>query len=133
MVDQFWVVEGLINEGLDSSVSIKMLLGQVDRSIKQLIDVGEEKFSKQISADLLKNLLYYIARVDKDTERTKDIKKLTVWLNCYRDDNEFEEARSGLGGLNTELLRTVSQGIREDLLEVKDVLEIFVHSESRER
>ncbi len=38
-----------------------------------------------------------------------------------------------MGGLNAELLATVSSGIREDLLEVKDALEIFVHSEVQDK
>ncbi|MFW2374346.1 MAG: Hpt domain-containing protein [Gammaproteobacteria bacterium] len=125
-------IEGLANEGLNSSLSIKMLIGQVDRSIKQLIDVGEEAFAKTVSSDLLKNLLYYVARVNKDSERVKTIKDTYRLNELLPGDKELEEARSGLGGLNTELLQTVSQGIREDLIEVKDILEIYAHSDVRD-
>ncbi|MCW9013807.1 MAG: Hpt domain-containing protein [Gammaproteobacteria bacterium] len=134
-ISRLWSVsaaltEGLANEGIDSSVSIKMLLGQVDRAVKQLIDQGEESFAKNIPEELLKNLLYYIARVEKESPRVNKAKETYRLQELLPADSELEEARSGLGGLNTELLRTVSQGIREDLLEVKDVIEIFVHSES---
>ncbi len=126
------LVEGLANGGIDSSVSIKMLLGHVDRSIKQLIDQGEDVFARSVSPELLKNLLYYIARIDKDSQRVNSIKELYHLDELLPGDKELEEARSGLGGLNTELLKTVSQGIREELLEVKDILELFVHSEARD-
>jgi len=126
------LIEGLSKDGIDSNVSIKMLLGQVDRSIKQLIDTDEKTFSENTPGDLLKNLLYYVARISTDSPRVKNIKTTYRLEELLPGDTELEEARSGMGGLNAELLGTVSAGIREDLLEVKDALEIFVHSEVRD-
>ena len=123
------LIEGLSQNGIDTNVSIKMLMGQVDRSIKQLIDSGEELYAKNTPSDLLKNLLYYVARVETESPRVDKIKSTYRLNELLPADNDLEEARSGMGGLNTELLSTVSTGIREDLLEVKDSLEIFVHSE----
>jgi len=123
------LVEGLAENGIDANVSIKMLLGQVDRNIKQLIDVGEDEFSENIPAELLKNLLYYVARIKTETPRVKNIKETYRLKELLPADSDLEEARSGMGGLNSELLSSVSSGIREDLLEVKDALEIFVHSD----
>ena len=123
------LIEGLTKNGIDSNVSIKMLLGQVDRSIKQLIDTDEQAFAENTPNDLLKNLLYYVARVTTESPRVKNIKTTYRLEELLPGDTELEEARSGMGGLNAELLSTVSAGIREDLLEVKDALEIFVHSE----
>ena len=123
------LVEGLAANGIDANVSIKMLLGQVDRNIKQLIDAGEDAFSENIPAELLKNLLYYVARIKSETPRVKSIKATYRLEELLPADSELEEARSGMGGLNSELLSSVSSGIREDLLEVKDALEIFVHSD----
>lgn len=123
------LVDGLSTNGIDSNVSIKTLLGQVDRCIKQLIDAGEESFVENIPAELLKNLLYYVARIKSQSPRVADIKTTYRLEQLLPADNELEEARSGMGGLNSELLSTVSSGIREDLLEVKDALEIFVHSD----
>ncbi|VAW64159.1 Signal transduction histidine kinase CheA [hydrothermal vent metagenome] len=123
------LIEGLTQQGIDSNVSIKMLLGQVDRSIKQLIDSDEDTFAENAPSDLIKNLLYYIARIKTDSPRVRNIKTTYRLEELLPSDTELEEVRSGMGGLNAELLSTVSAGIREDLLEVKDSLEIFVHSE----
>jgi len=123
------LIEGLTKNGIDSNVSIKMLLGQVDRSVKQLIDTDEQAFADNVPSDLLKNLLYYVARIKTESPRVKNIKAIYRLEELLPGDTELEEARSGMGGLNSELLSTVSSGIREDLLEVKDALEIFVHSE----
>ena len=35
------LTEGLLNDAVDASVSVKMLMGQIDRNIKNLIDIGE--------------------------------------------------------------------------------------------
>ena len=54
------LLEALIEKGVESSISIKMLLGGIDRQIRHLVDAGEEQFNESYSQDLLKNILYYI-------------------------------------------------------------------------
>ncbi len=56
------VVEALRERGLESSVSIKRLLGLADREIKRLYEQGEALYAQHPPVELLNNLLYYIAR-----------------------------------------------------------------------
>ncbi len=133
-VRRFWSViaallEGLLEEGIDFNVSVKLLLGGADRQIKLLIDIDEEDFAAQYSQDLLKNILYYIGNSrseGKRVTRIKEIYNLDELLLSGMDD-----AESSVGGLNAELFATVSQGIKEDLIQVKDALELFVHSSDK--
>ena len=133
-VRRFWSViaallEGVFEEGIDDNVSVKMLLGGVDRQIKHLIDVGEDDFAAQYSQDLLKNILYYIAHGTSTGDRItriKEIYNLDELLAASADNTE-----AGMGGLNAELFATVSQGIKEDMAQVKDALEIFIHSSDK--
>ncbi len=96
------LIEGLNKNGIDSNVSIKMLLGQVDRSIKQLIDTDEQTFAENTPGDLLKNLLYYVARVKTDSPRVISTKSTYRLEELLPGDSELEDARSGMGGLNAE-------------------------------
>ncbi|UCB53964.1 MAG: Hpt domain-containing protein [Thiotrichales bacterium] len=133
-VRRFWSViaallEGLLEEGIDSNVSVKMLLGGVDRQIKLLVDVGEEEFAAQYSQDLLKNVLYYIGNSKSEGGRITRIKEIYNLEELLASAAEDDGA--SIGGLNAELFATVSQGIKEDLVQVKDALEIFVHSSDR--
>jgi len=133
-VRRFWSViaallEGLNEEGIDSSVSVKMLLGGVDRQIKLLIDLGEDDFAVQFSKDLLRNILYYVGNSKSNGERVTRIKEIYNLEELLASAAEGME--TGMGGLNAELFATVSQGIKEDLVQVKDALEIFVHSNNR--
>ena len=55
-VRRFWSViaallESLLEKGIDTSVSIKMLLGGIDRQIRLLVDAGEEHFADAFSQE----------------------------------------------------------------------------------
>ena len=135
-VRRFWMVisgllEGLAQEGIDSNISVKMLLGSVDRQIKLLIDAGEDSFASSYSQELLKNILYYIARCTSQGVRVSRIStayRLAELLPSETDGGGFD---ASMGGLNAELFNTVSQGINEDLAQVKDTLEMYAHSSDR--
>ena len=133
-VRRFWSViaallEGLDEDGIDISVSVKMLLGGVDRQIKLLIDLGEDDFAVQFSQDLLRNILYYVGNCESDGKRVTRIKEIYNLEELLA--SATDGAETGMGGLNAELFATVSQGIKEDLVQVKDALEIFIHSNNR--
>src|SRR6204780_4255782 len=66
-VFQLWWVVGAILEavranGLEGSATLKRLLGQADRQIKGLYELGEGRYCEDPPIDLLNNLLYYVAR-----------------------------------------------------------------------
>src|SRR6202051_1837787 len=48
--------------GLEGSTTLKRLLGQADRKIKTLYELGEGGYCEDPPVDLLNNLLYYVAR-----------------------------------------------------------------------
>src|SRR5882757_3506768 len=62
----WWVVGALVEavraNGLEGSATLKRLLGQADRQIKALYEIGESRYSESPPIDLLNNLLYYVAR-----------------------------------------------------------------------
>ncbi len=136
-VRRFWMVitsilEGLIDEGIDKNLSVKMLMGAIDRQIKLLIDVGENDFVDQYSQEVLKNILYYVGRSTSTGERVSKIKTAYKLDELLPGEDDVTEIGASMGGFNAELFDTVSQGIREDLTAVKDVLEIFTHSSDRD-
>ncbi|MFA7554550.1 MAG: Hpt domain-containing protein [Spongiibacteraceae bacterium] len=68
------VLEGLLNESIASSIAVKILLRQVDRQVKIIIEQGESALSIQPPEDLIKNLLYYVARSKANSRFIKEIK-----------------------------------------------------------
>ncbi len=119
------LVEGLMKQGIDSNLSIKMLLGTLDRQLKLIVDNGEEDFSGQYSKDLVKNILYYVGLCKVDSQSITAVKEA-----YHLSDLIPQEASdtAAIGGLNADLFDTVSKGITEDLTKVKDILELFMQS-----
>ena len=130
---QFWwvvngVLESLQNGGLETSVALKRLLGQTDRQIKLMIDEGVEAFDKYPVADLLNNLLYYVARSSNAGERISEIRAAFNLAELLPGDEQVEHARESLSAPSVKLMKTVASAIKEDLARVKDVLDIYVRT-----
>lgn len=126
----WWVAGGLVvalrEDWLETSMSTKLLLGQVDRQIKRLMDEGENALVSNPPNDLLKNLLFYVARA-RDAGEPVSLIKQTYRLSTLLPDNaELEQAQDSMSGHNAELMRTVSMAIKEDLARVKDALDLFL-------
>jgi chemosensory pili system protein ChpA (sensor histidine kinase/response regulator) len=128
-----WVASGLVESlkhgGLNSSVSIKLLLGQLDRQIKKIIDNGITALSDEPPQDLLKNLLYYVATSQSSDERTRELKNAFNLDEVMPDTHSLEQARADLAGPNAALMGTVSAVLLEDLTRVKDSLDVFMRKE----
>jgi chemosensory pili system protein ChpA (sensor histidine kinase/response regulator) len=132
MYQLWWVVGGVLeslqNGGLETSVALKRLLGQTDRQIKYLIDEGQEAFDSHPVADLMNNLLYYVARSSNAGERISEIRAAFNLAELLPGDEQVEHAREALSAPSVKLMKTVAGAIKEDLGRVKDVLDIFVRT-----
>ncbi|MCB1641395.1 MAG: Hpt domain-containing protein, partial [Xanthomonadales bacterium] len=128
----WWVGGGLLDavraDKVDSSVSVKLLVGRVDREIKNLVDHGEAWFVRQPPLELTKNLLYYLAQVDGAGDRVDAIRELYGLRELLPSSEELEHARGVMSGANRQLLDTVGDAIKEDVLRVKDALDLFLRT-----
>ena len=132
----WWVAggipEALLDEGLEVSISAKLLMGQVDREIKRLIDHGEDGFAFEVPADLLKNCLYYAGSSTSSGPRVSALKQAFNLDALMPYNSAIDQAQNDLIGSTGDLLQSVSSVIKEDLLHVKDQLDIFVRSSDRD-
>jgi chemosensory pili system protein ChpA (sensor histidine kinase/response regulator) len=122
------VLESLQNGGLETSVALKRLLGQVDRQLKLLIDEGVDAFDEHPVTDLLNNLLYYVARSSNAGPRISEIRAAFNLAELLPGDEQVEHARESLSAPSVKLMKTVASAIKEDLARVKDVLDIYVRT-----
>jgi len=120
------IIEGLREGGIQADVSLKQLLGQVDRQMKKLMEQGEAALAAEPAQDLVNNLLYYIGRADTAGKRILAIKESFKLGDLLPDESEVQDARDSMSGPNVNLMRTVSGAIREDIGRIKDTLDIFV-------
>src|SRR5450432_3687658 len=130
-VFQLWWVTGAILEavranGLEGSATLKRLLGQADRQIKALYELGEARYCEDPPIDLLNNLLYYVARATTSGGRISAVRASFKLAELLPVDDTIEHERESLSAPSAKLMRTVAAAIKEDLSKVKDVLDIFV-------
>ncbi len=126
------VMEGLRQGGLESSIAVKLLAGNVDREIKKIIDQGEGQYQQNSPKDLIKNLLYYVSCSSSNGDVVKGIKQAYKLQDIMPNTKTLEKARADLEGPNAALMQTVSTVLMEELTQVKDNLDVFVRSESKD-
>jgi len=126
----WWVVgailEALRDNGLEGSATLKRLLGQADRQIKVLYEIGEARYCEKPPVDLLNNLLYYVARATTSGGRIAAVRASFKLSELLPVDDSIDQERESLSAPSAKLMRTVAAAIKEDLSKVKDVLDIFV-------
>ncbi len=125
----WWVtgalVDALRDGGLEASITVKRLLGHVDRELKRLYGAGEEAYAGTPPIELLNNLLFYVARATVRSERIDAVRSSFRLGELLPIDESVEQERESLSAPSVRLMRTVAAAIKEDLGRVKDALDLF--------
>jgi chemosensory pili system protein ChpA (sensor histidine kinase/response regulator) len=129
----WWVASGVLESvasgAQETNVALKLLFGKVDREIKRLVDGGEASFHSAPPVDLTKNLLYYVAHSSATGQRAVEIRETYKLDTLLPSQKELEHAKGSISGHNRTLLDTVSAAIKDDLLRVKEALDIFLRAQ----
>jgi len=127
----WWIAAGVIeaveNHGLEATVAVKLLFGRVDREIHRFAN-GETAFAATAPRELTKNLLYYVAHSTGAGARGAQIRSTYRLDTLLPTPTELQHAQGSMTGRNRNLLGTVSSAIKDDLLRVKEALDIFLRS-----
>ncbi|MEO6968899.1 MAG: Hpt domain-containing protein [Rhodanobacteraceae bacterium] len=131
----WWIAGGVLEAcehghlGDDNLDAVKHQFGRVDRAIKQLHDDGEASLAGDDTRELVRALLYFIAHATPGPGRGDTIRSAYALDALLPSPEELEHARGSMTGRNRVLLDTVSQALKEDLLRVKEALDIFLRRE----
>ena len=129
----WWVAAGVLDAiqsgAIEASPALKVLYGRIDREIKRLADAGEQSFRVDPPRELTKNLLYYVAHARSEGERVGEIRRTYRLDALLPSEQELEHAKGSLSGKNRALLDTVSAAIKEDLMRVKDALDLHLRTQ----
>ena len=128
----FWVssqiLEALRAGAFVASKPLKQALARLEQEIKRLSHDGEAAFVAAPPAELTKQLLYSVASAPTDDARIVAVREVFGLDKQQHDESELAHARGSLTGHNRELLDTVSAGIKEDLLRVKEALDMHLRT-----
>jgi chemosensory pili system protein ChpA (sensor histidine kinase/response regulator) len=127
----WWIAAGVL-EGLERGVlkahaaEVRQLIGRVDRCIRALVEGGEASLLQGDADELSRKLLYYVAQAKPGSERLDALRQTYRLDGLLPDAAELEHARGSMAGHNRALLDTVAMAIKDDLLRVKEALDLFL-------
>ena len=126
------VAEGLEHGSIDSGAAIKQLLRQADRELRYALETPEEVWSYQPDPDLLRNLLFYIAKSGGDSPRLAALIQHYKLHKLWNANEDAATANSNpMMGPDSGTMQVVAEALGEELLQVKDRLDLFVRSDQR--
>ncbi|WP_103102837.1 Hpt domain-containing protein [Pseudomonas sp. LFM046] len=123
------LVEGLANGSVVNGSSVRNLLRQVDKELKRLLDQGADGFNQAAPEELVKNLLFYVAKAPAQSPRIRALKERYRLDDALPDTAVVDEERARLAGPDRDAMRSVVTALCEELVRVKDSLDLFVRSD----
>ena len=123
-----WDITQALLDSLDSgslgvSASVKSLLRQLDKEIKVLIDHGVKAFDAHTRDNLIKNLLYYVARSSAASPRVQKIQQ-EYHLRASVPEENTDSNIQGL--VDAETMKTVVVALQDELETIKHALDIGI-------
>ncbi|GLQ30574.1 Hpt domain-containing protein [Litoribrevibacter albus] len=117
------IVEGMSNNSIESSFSLKGLLRQLEKEIVRLISDGDAALNAPVPEELAKNLLYYIAKSHSETPAVRSIKQV-FGLNAALP----EEQNQAFHGSYKSAMGSVVTALTEELANLKEQFDLFTRS-----
>jgi chemosensory pili system protein ChpA (sensor histidine kinase/response regulator) len=130
----WWIASGVL-EGLeqgqlkDRAAEVRQLIGRVDRNIRELIEQGENSLRGGDADDVARNLLYIVAQSAQRSAQMESLCATYALDSLLPDAAELEHARGSMAGHNRALLDSVSRALKDDLLHVKEALDLFLRQQ----
>lgn len=135
-IGQIWWVavaflDAIDKTGVNLSSANKQLLRDLDHYIKKMIDEADSILSQPAPLDLLKNMLYYVAKTEAHSKRIDEISAIFKLADALPTEAEVNAERERLHGPGKETMVSVVQALTDELNQVKDRLDIFVRGKER--
>ncbi|AGG88027.1 chemotaxis protein histidine kinase-like protein [Rhodanobacter denitrificans] len=131
----WWIAAGVL-EGLEQGAlkgqagEIRQLIGKVDRHIRLLIEQGEDSLRGGEADDVACKLLYIVAQAKQRSPQMELLRGTYALDGLLPDAGELEHARGSMAGHNRALLDSVSRALKDDLLRVKEALDLFLRQQN---
>ncbi|MDV3255002.1 MAG: Hpt domain-containing protein, partial [Lysobacter sp.] len=130
-----WVaasVAGALRDGaLAPTRTLRQAFGGVEREARNVLeDTGFSAPDSEPNAEPTRQLLYHVAHAQGSHPALDDLRRTFELDAQLPSESEIEHARGSLSGRNRALLDTVSAAIKEDLLRVKDALDLHLRTGS---
>ncbi len=109
--------------------SAKQLLRQLDHLLKAVIEDGAVAINQPPSDELLKNLLFYVARTDVTGEAIRQVQEQFGLRQALPTEAEIQQERDALSGPDRDTVGHVLGALVEEIAAIKDRLDLLVRSD----
>ncbi|MCK9238142.1 MAG: Hpt domain-containing protein [Thiopseudomonas sp.] len=123
------LIEGLANKSLELSASVRTLLRQLDAELRKLVREQAAGLNQLPPVDLLKNLLFYVAKTNPNSTHLQELHELYRLTEALPSELLLDEERARMAGPDRGAMRSVVTALCEELVRIKDQLDLFVRSD----
>ncbi|MBK5303217.1 MULTISPECIES: Hpt domain-containing protein [Gammaproteobacteria] len=123
------LVEGMRNGSIANSPALRSLFKDADKELKRLLEQGMPGINQPAPPELLKSLLFYIAKAEHPTGQMLTMKDRYSLDDALPDGAMVDEERARLAGPDRDAMRSVLSALCEELVRVKERLDLFVRSD----
>lgn len=123
------LVEGMREGAIANSPALRSLFKDADKELKRLLEQGIVGLNQPAPAELLKSLLFYIAKAEHPTGQMLTMKDRYSLDDALPDSAMVDEERARLAGPDRDAMRSVLAALCEELVRVKERLDLFVRSD----
>ncbi|OIN47528.1 hybrid sensor histidine kinase/response regulator [Pseudomonas azotoformans] len=123
------LVEGMLTGVIANSPALRSLLKASDKQLKRLLAQGIGGINQAAPDELLKSLLFYVAKVTRPTPRMQSLKERYGLDEALPDSALVDAERARLAGPDRNAMGSVLGALCEELVRVKERLDLFVRSD----
>lgn len=123
------LVEGMQGGAIANSPALRSLFRDADKELKRLLEEGMRGINQPAPPELLKSLLFYIAKAEHPTGQMLTMKERYSLDDALPDSAMVDEERARLAGPDRDAMRSVLAALCEELVRVKERLDLFVRSD----
>ncbi|MCI8208025.1 hybrid sensor histidine kinase/response regulator [Pseudomonas sp. S25] len=124
------LVETMLNGNFTNSPALRSLFKDADKELKRLLEQGIAGINQPAPDELLKSLLFYIAKSDSQAQRMVDLKDQYGLDEALPDTTPPSQQRTSLGP-DRDAMRSVISALCEELVRVKERLDVFVRGDRK--
>jgi len=123
------LVEGMRGGSIANSPALRSLFKNADKELKRLLEQGMSGVNQAPPPELFKSLLFYIAKAEHPTGQMLTMKDRYGLDEALPDSAMVDEERARLAGPDRDAMRSVLAALCEELVRVKERLDLFVRSD----